>query len=266
MATMPPQAQPGSWIWYELMTPDPEAAKSFYEAVVGWTVTTPCLRTSGYGFIHSSDGGKTAGLLGLSKTVMASGTGPAWLGAIAVADCDAALRNVRTSGGQVLMPALDVPGAGRVALVADCCGHPFYVMAPERPEGQGDIPFSPTKLGRCAWNELHASDRSASLAFYTRLFGWGLPPAVDMGVFGPYQYVSHGDVPVGAIMQETPQVSAGGWNFYFRVADIDTATAAVKAHGGRVVHGPVESPSGDWIINGVDPQGAAFALVGNRRH
>ena len=28
----------GSWIWYELMTPDAAASRSFYEAVVGWTI------------------------------------------------------------------------------------------------------------------------------------------------------------------------------------------------------------------------------------
>ena len=25
----------GSWIWYELMSPDPDGAKAFYEALVG---------------------------------------------------------------------------------------------------------------------------------------------------------------------------------------------------------------------------------------
>ena len=28
----------GSFIWYELMTPDPAAAKAFYDAVVGWDI------------------------------------------------------------------------------------------------------------------------------------------------------------------------------------------------------------------------------------
>ena len=28
----------GSFIWYELMTPDPDAAKRFYTKVVGWTI------------------------------------------------------------------------------------------------------------------------------------------------------------------------------------------------------------------------------------
>jgi predicted enzyme related to lactoylglutathione lyase len=28
------------------------------------------------------------------------------------------------------------------------------------------------------------------------------------------------------------------------------------------MNGPMEVPGGDWIINGMDPQGAAFSLVG----
>ena len=32
----------GSFIWYELLTPDPEGAKAFYGAVVpGWTIGEP---------------------------------------------------------------------------------------------------------------------------------------------------------------------------------------------------------------------------------
>jgi uncharacterized protein len=29
-----------------------------------------------------------------------------------------------------------------------------------------------------------------------------------------------------------------------------------------VVNGPMEVPGGEWIINGIDPQGAMFSLVG----
>ena len=33
------------------------------------------------------------------------------------------------------------------------------------------------------------------------------------------------------------------------------------AGGGQVLNGPMEVPGGDWIINGIDPQGAPFSLV-----
>jgi predicted enzyme related to lactoylglutathione lyase len=39
----------------------------------------------------------------------------------------------------------------------------------------------------------------------------------------------------------------------------------VKAHGGQVVMGPHEVPGGSWIVQGLDPQGAGFALVSPAR-
>ena len=55
------------------------------------------------------------------------------------------------------------------------------------------------------------------------------------------------------------------WLYYFNVADMDAATAAVKAGGGRVVQGPFELLGGSWITRCIDPQGAMFALQGRRR-
>jgi predicted enzyme related to lactoylglutathione lyase len=36
--------------------------------------------------------------------------------------------------------------------------------------------------------------------------------------------------------------------------------AAVKESGGKIVNGPMEVPGGDVIAQGIDPQGAMFAL------
>jgi hypothetical protein len=49
------------------------------------------------------------------------------------------------------------------------------------------------------------------------------------------------------------------------VADIDAAKSAVEDAGGSLMMGPMEVPTGDWIIQGTDPQGAFFALVGAKQ-
>ena len=54
------------------------------------------------------------------------------------------------------------------------------------------------------------------------------------------------------------------WNHYFWVASIETAKAAVEANGGQVINGPMQVPGDDWIIQGIDPQGAMFSLVGGK--
>ena len=55
------------------------------------------------------------------------------------------------------------------------------------------------------------------------------------------------------------------WLFYFNVDNIDAAAERVTTNGGQVLMGPIEVPGGGWIIQGRDPQGAAFSLFGPRQ-
>jgi uncharacterized protein len=254
----------GSWIWYELMTSDPAGAKRFYEAVVpGWSLSPGSEATGGYGFIANADGGMTGGVLHITEDMAAAGCRPGWLGYIGVEDVNASLSAITAAGGTVLMPARDVAMAGRIAMVADCCGAVFYVMTPAPPPGGGEsTAFSPTLPGRCGWNELSAGNQANAIGFYTGLFGWTLPEPMDMGPMGTYQFIEHGGVPVGAIMQKLPQRPAPVWQHYFRVPNIAAATAAISAAGGTIAMGPQEVPGGDWIVIGIDPQGAEVCLVG----
>jgi predicted enzyme related to lactoylglutathione lyase len=255
----------GSWIWYELMTPDFAGAKAFYEAVVpGWSLSAGPPETNGYGFIANTDGGMAGGVMTLTAEMCEHGARPCWLGYIGVDDTDASVAAIEAAGGKCLMPARDVPMAGRIAMVADCCGSPFYVMTPTPPPGGGEgTAFSTSLQGRCSWNELYAGNQANALAFYTKLFGWTLPEPMDMGPMGTYQFIDHDGGGVGAIMQ-VPEGAPTGWAHYFRVASISTAHAAIAAQGGQVINGPMEVPGEDWIVQGIDPQGALFSLVGGK--
>jgi predicted enzyme related to lactoylglutathione lyase len=254
----------GSFIWYELMTTDPVGAKAFYDAVVGWDIDAQSASPDmDYRMINRADGGMTGGVFTLNDEMLGHGTKPCWLGYIGVDDCDAAAKAIEAAGGKVVMPPMDIPMAGRIAMVSDCCGAGYYIMAPSPPPGGGEsTAFSLDGLDACGWNELYAGNQDNALAFYTSLYGWTLPEPMDMGPMGKYQFIDHDGVTVGAIMGKPPHMQVPGWNHYFRVASIDTAKAAVEAGDGTVTNGPMEVPGGDWVINGVDPQGAAFALVG----
>jgi uncharacterized protein len=254
----------GSFIWYELMTTDPLGAKAFYEAVAGWQIDGASVSPEmDYRMISRADGGMTGGVFTLNDEMLAEGAKPCWLGYIGVDDCDAAANAVAAAGGKVLMPPMDVPMAGRIAMVADCCGAPYYIMTPNPPPDGGEsTAFSVDGIGACAWNELYAGNQANALAFYTGLYGWTLPEPMDMGPMGTYQFIEHDGIPVGAIMARPEQAPMPAWNHYFRVADIDAAKAAAEAQGGTILMGPMEVPGGDWAMMGIDPQGAAFALVG----
>lgn len=254
----------GSWIWYELMTTDAATAEAFYDAVVGWNIQPGMPEKNGYGFIANPDGGMTGGVLELTKDMTEHGARPCWLGYIGVDDVDASLKAIEAAGGKCLMTATDIPMAGRVAMVADCCGAPFYIMTPTPPPGGGESTcFSALpNPGRCGWNELYADNLENSLGFYTRQFGWTLPDAMDMGPMGKYQFIAHDGTTVGAIMGKPETVPAPQWSHYFWVDSIAAAKDRVEAAGGQVVNGPHEVPGPLWIIQGVDPQGALFSLVG----
>ena len=62
-----------------------------------------------------------------------------------------------------------------------------------------------------------------------------------------------------------PDMLASMWSFYIGVDDIDRAQSAVTANGGTITNGPMEIPGGEYAMNGIDPQGASFGLVGPRK-
>lgn len=257
----------GSWIWYELMTSDPEGAKAFYEPLVGWSMTTGHGTDMDYGFLTNPDGGMTGGLLRITEDMAANGARPAWLGYIGVDDCAAAVKAVEAAGGKLYMGPHEVPGAGIFAMVADCCGAPFYVMTPKPPEGsdgQSTAFSAMPRAGRCGWNELMAADAEKAIDFYTGLFGWSLPEPMDMGAMGKYQFIAHDGVTVGAIMPKPAEAPASQWNHYFHVASATEAKAQIEAGGGQVINGPMEVPGPMWIVQGIDPQGAFFCVVGGQ--
>jgi predicted enzyme related to lactoylglutathione lyase len=259
----------GGFIWYELMTPDHAAAKSFYDKVVGWNIASDSVAPGmEYRMIGRSDGGNAGGVLTLTDEMQDGGARPIWIGYLHANDVDARVEAIKADGGTVMMEPWDQPGVGRLAMVTDPSGAVFYLMDPIPPENdpkaRSDV-FSVDQPQRVRWNELWSGDPAKAVDFYQRHFGWVQEGDMDMGAMGKYQFVQHGGVAIGAIMPKMPDAPASMWNFYVGVDDIDRAAEAVKAGGGQVVNGPMEIPGGEYALKGVDPQGALFGLVGPRK-
>ena len=254
----------GSYIWYELMTPDPDGAKAFYDAVVGWNIGEGAAEYNGYRMINRSDGGFAGGVLQLTDDMQQHGARPTWLGYIYVPDVDQAIGKIEAAGGKALMPATDIPNVGRIAMVADPQGAAFYIMKPVPPQGdpnaQSDV-FSPTAEQRVSWNELSTADPAGARRFYDGQFGWKSDDFMPMGDMGDYRFWDRGDQRIGAFCGTMPGHQTK-WRYYFRVPSIARAKEVIEQKGGTVGMGPHQVPTGDYIIIGTDPQGAEFALVG----
>jgi hypothetical protein len=258
----PKKDKPGDFIWYELMTSDADAAQTFYADILGWTISPSGMDGMDYRIVHVGPN-PIGGMLTIDKDMADHGARPTWLGYITVANADDTVAGIQARGGKVLMGPMDLPNVGRIAMVADPQGAPFYVMQPAHHGKSLAFADDCPRAGHCAWNELVTSDQPASWAFYGALFGWTMDGEMDMGAMGTYQFIRHGAV-LGAMMPATAEMGPPHWNQYFRVHDVDRAKAQIEAAGGQVVHGPHEIPGGDFAMNCVDPQGAHFGLVGGR--
>ncbi|HIW62138.1 MAG TPA: VOC family protein [Candidatus Stackebrandtia excrementipullorum] len=108
------------------------------------------------------------------------------------------------------------------------------------------------------WVDLSATDVSASVEFYSRLFGW---EATDTGPdSGHYTWLSHeGDLvaAIGSsfIPEPTPQ-----WMLYFKTEALWDRTKAIEAAGGLVRMPPADVFDQTSIAQFTDPAGAPFAV------
>lgn len=252
----------GDFIWYELMTTDPDAAAEFYATLIGWDVTDSGQSGMDYR-LFSMAGAHIGGLMPLSPEMLTGGARPMWVGYIGVDDVDGSARRIRDAGGTVFVEPQDIPGVGRFAYVADPQGVSFYVMKGASEGTSDSFAAEAPRVGHCAWNELVTTDPEAAKAFYGEQFGWVKDGDMDMGPMGKYEFLRHGFL-LGAVMPKPDEMPVPMWTYYFRVPDIDVAAATIKAQGGQLLVGPQEIPGGDLILNALDPRGAAFALIGKR--
>ena len=246
----------GRPLWYELKTTDMKAAEAFYKAVVGWQ-SAP-FEGARHPYTHFTRDGNN-GVAGVMTKPAEVKAPPFWAMYVAVPNLDEAVGRITRLGGKTHTEVLEIPNVGRLQMMMDPQGAAFYIIEPasreERPEG-------PAQVGDASWHELMTTDMKAAMKFYQEVFGWQPGQAMDMGEMGTYQIFNRPHGQIGGIMNKPAQMAnvPPNWQIYFRVPDINAATERIKANGGKILNGPMEVPDGDWIVNAMDPQGAAFSL------
>src|SRR5262249_36270950 len=222
----------GRFVWYELMTTDPAAARAFYSQVVGWRPADAQMPGVDY-WLFSAGEQAVAGSMSLPEEARKMGAPPTWIGYVAVPDVDAAAAQVKAKGGTVYAPPTDIPNVGRFSVVADPQGATLGLLKSANPE-QEPQPAQPGERGRVGWHELYAGNHAAALEFYAGLFGWEKKDAMDMGDMGVYQIFGTADTTLGGMMNKPPELPAPKWNYYLNVGNIDQAVERVKSAGGQI--------------------------------
>jgi len=249
-----------SFVWYELMSTDVAAAKSFYGNLVGWNAQDVPMPGMTYTLLRVGDR-QVGGMMTMPPQLCDAGMKPSWTAHIGVQDVDAAAAKLQQLGGKIHRPPTDIADVGRFAAVADRQGARFCLFEPLQP-AQRTVSRAPGDIG---WHELHTNDWPSALEFYRAMFGWLPGDGVDMGPMGTYQLFTIAGTAAGGMFNSPAAQPGCFWLYYFIVEDIDAAAKRVGDGGGKIVQGPHQVPGGGWIVQAADPQGAAFALLGVRK-
>jgi predicted enzyme related to lactoylglutathione lyase len=118
----------GHFYWNELMTRNPEQAKSFYGATVGWTFEAMPSPDGTYWIAKLGDDA-VAGIFPLSSPRF-DGVPEQWMAYLAVDNVDARVNKATAAGAELMRPLFDVPGVGRIAILREPGGAGVGWMTP----------------------------------------------------------------------------------------------------------------------------------------
>lgn len=264
----PASAADGRFVWHDLRTPAPDAAKAFYGALFGWDIRDIPMPHGTYRMISDrppEEGGQ--GLGGIEDLAQEEGAPAHWIGYVTVADVDAATQAATEAGGQVHVPPTDIPEVGRFSVVADPSGG---VVAPFR-SASGDLPEpeGPPPPGHFCWDELVSTDAAACEGFYPNLFPWRVESMTMPSGPGMPEFTYHlfrrgegeGATDRAGMLQMPPEAEAPShWIPYVAVEDVDATCEQATALGATIHKQPDDIPQmGRFAVLG-DPQGATFAV------
>jgi predicted enzyme related to lactoylglutathione lyase len=238
--------------WADLTTPDMDAAKRFYKAVVGWDFMDTGEEFGGYS-IAQVKGAAAAGVGPLQSPEMPS----AWTLYFATDDIEKTEAQVAEAGGMVILPAGDVGGLGKMFIAADPTGAVFGVWQAGTHIGAGIV----NEAGGLMWEDLRSPDPDAARTFYNTLFGYTYDPIPEAGDAYKTFTLPGEETPAGGMGDMMGMEGAPAhWLVYFGVNNAADAADACEANGGTIIERDIDTPYGTMVIMS-DPAGAFLTVI-----
>jgi uncharacterized protein len=222
----------GRFVWHDIVTSDLERSRRFYAGLFGWRYQDLQVGSASYLMILGP-GGPQGGLMPAAHLDPGRGTGGQVMAFLSVADVDRAARAATAEGGQVLSAPFEVPGMGRLAVLADSGGASFSVIH----SAVGDAPPAPPRSGTFCWEQLHSRHPVRARRFYQSVVGWQLGPAPGAHEVQQFTVGPAGRTKAAASLAGTRRAdSADGdrWLSYVLVPDRAAACDRVRQLGGKV--------------------------------
>jgi len=241
--------------YVDLMSNDPDASCQFYGGLFGWTFDPQPTPEGPIYNMAQKNGKAVAGIGPLPPDMVSQGVPPMWNSYVNVDDVDKTLAQVEGAGGVVMMPAMDVMDAGRMAGLVDPTGAALMLWQANQYPGSELV----NEHGTFTWSELMTPDVDKAAAFYHAIFGWDADTA-DMGGMEYTSFTVDGDSIAGAMKPPMDGIPPH-WGIYFSVDDCDATVAAAQAAGGTAMAEPTDVPTVGRMCPLVDPIGAMFSVM-----
>jgi predicted enzyme related to lactoylglutathione lyase len=248
----------GEFNWTDLSAMDLDAQTAFYESVFGWTHTDVPFGEGRIYRMFAKDGHTVAGASQMNPELASMGMPSTWNTYIAADDIDGIANRAVVLGGEVFMPAADVPGFGRMVGIKDPTGASVFFWKPLAPDAT-EIYGVP---GALAWSDLETRDPVKAADFFGKLLGWDIQSL--QGGQTPYWQITVAGQGEGGIMgmpEMIPAEAPAFWLDYFGTDDINATVTRARGLGAMVTVEP--TPAGDMALFAVlnDPTGATFAVM-----
>ena len=267
----------GVTCWVDTDLPDPNAGTEFYGGLFGWEFEDRMPADAAGNYFVAQLRGLDVAAVG-SRPDEADWS-PAWNTYIWVESADEAAAKVKAAGGAVVMEPFDIPGAGRMAAVADPQGAAFNVWEAREHKGAQLVNYADTlELQRADDERSRGCGRLLRRGVRlggVRGTGW-LPVLRGARLRGfPGALGPHAATPAGrgrrpgrvretrprgsASMEGQPEGTPPNWGVNFAVDDADAKAARATELGGKVLVEPFDAPPVRMAVIS-DPQGAVFSV------
>ena len=117
---------PGTPSWVDIGVPDPAKAAEFYGQLFGWVIKDMGEQMNHYQVVNVGDTG-IGGIMAMPPG--APPMPPNWGSYVTVDKLDEALAKCAQLGGKTIVPPMEIPNVGRMAVIQDPQGAVLNVMA-----------------------------------------------------------------------------------------------------------------------------------------
>ena len=243
----------GTFCFAELHTSNPDAARRFYGAVLGWSAVET-QRSGDASSLFQVEGKDVAG-------VRRSESANRWVPYVAVDSVDRTTAHALQLRASLVTAPFDIAGSARTSVIQDPVSGVIGLWQAHGHSGAAML----DEPGAMWWAELLTRDVPSAKTFYSELFGWHpvdtLKYGIRYSVFKLGEDSVAGLLPIGA---DWGPVSPY-WQVLFAVDNCDAAVERARSAGGKLVFGPNDVPNAGRAAIVADPNRAVFTVMQPRQ-